>query len=132
MAPPKAPAKPKTVAEYIAAAPKEARPLLRQMRKTIRAAAPGATESLKWGMPAHSYKRILVMYGAFTHHLSLYPGTHTLRALKGNKDVARFQTSTSTVQFPFDRPLPTALIRRITTHRVKESLAKDGKWRTNP
>jgi uncharacterized protein YdhG (YjbR/CyaY superfamily) len=128
MAPPKAPAKPQTVAEYIAATPREARDKLRELRKIVRSAAPGAVESLKWGMPAHSYKRILVMYAAFTHHVSFFPGTPAVRAFK--KELGKFNTSTSTIQFPFDQPLPAGLLRRITLFRVKESREKDGKWRT--
>lgn len=128
MAPPKAPAKPKSVAEYIAAAPKEARPKLREIRKAIRVAAPGAIESLKWSMPAHSYRRILVMYAAFKQHLSLFPGTPTIRAFK--RELAKYNTATATVQFPYDQPLPLPLIRKLTKDRVREALEKDGKWRT--
>lgn len=128
MAPPKALAKPKTVAEYIAAADKSARPRLRELRQAIRAAAPGAKEELKWSMPAHSYKRILVMYAAFKNHVSLFPGTPTVRAFK--RELARHDTSGSTVRFPLDQPLPLPLIRKLTQHRVKEALEKDGKWRT--
>lgn len=128
MAPPKAPAKPKTVAEYIAAASKEARPRLRELRKCIRAAAPGAIESLKWSMPAYSYKRILVMFAGFKNHVSLFPTASAVRAFK--KELGKRLTSTGTVQFPLDQPVPLALIRKITAFRVKESLEKDGKWRT--
>jgi len=64
--------RPKTVAEYINAAPKEARVKLREMRACIRDAAPGATESLKWGMPSFSYKRILVTFAAHKHHIGFY------------------------------------------------------------
>ena len=128
MAPPKAPAKPKTVAEYIAAASKTARPRLREMRKCIRDTAPGAKEELKWGMPAYSYHRILVMFAGFKNHVSLFPTASAVRAFK--KELGERLTSTGTVQFPLDQPLPFALIRRITAFRVKESLEKDGKWRT--
>lgn len=126
MAPPKTPARPKTVPEYIAAAAKEARPKLRELRKCIRAAAPGAVESLKWGMPAYSYKRILVLYAAFKRHVSFFPTTSAVRAFK--KELAKYSSSSATIQFPLDRPLPLSLIRKITTFRVKESLEKDGKW----
>ena len=128
MAPPKAPAKPKTVAEYLAAAPKDARARLKEMRTIIRATAPGAVESLKWGMPAHSYKRIVMMYAAFKNHVSLFPGTPTIRAFK--EELARHDTSGSTVRLPLDRPVPAALVRKLTAHRVKDCLEKDGKWRT--
>ena len=128
MPPPKAPVRPKTVAAYIAAAPKEARPKLRELRRTIRAAAPGAVEELKWSMPAYSYHRILVMFAAFKHHVSVFPGTPTVRAFK--QQLTKFKTSSATIQFPLDQPLPLSLIRKIAVHRIKESLEKDGKWRT--
>ena len=126
MAPPKA--SPQTVAGYIAAAPKEARPHLRALRKVIRAAAPRAVENLKWRMPAYSYRRILVMFAAFTHHVSFFPTTSAVRAFK--QELGKRNTSTGTIQFPLDKPLPLALIRKLTAFRVKESREKDGKWRT--
>jgi uncharacterized protein YdhG (YjbR/CyaY superfamily) len=129
MAPPKVTARPKTVAEYIAAAPKEARPKLRELRKIIRAAAPGAVENLKWSMPAYSYQRILVMFGGFTRHVSLFPTGSVLRAFK--KQLGALQTSTGTIQFTLDKPLPASLIRRMVVFRVKESREKDGKWRAH-
>ena len=128
MPPPKASAKPKTVTEYIAASSKEARPRLRELRKCIRAAAPGAVENLKWGMPAYSYHRILVMFAGFKNHVSLFPTASAVRAFR--KELGKRLTSTGTVQFPLDQPVPLALIRKITAFRVKESLEKDGKWRS--
>ena len=128
MALPQAHARPTTVAEYIAAAPKEARPKLRELRKIVRAAAPRAVESLKWSMPAYSYKRILVLFAAFKQHVSLFPTPSALRAFK--KQLGKFRTSAGTIQFPLDKPLPASLIRRIIVFRVKESIEKDGKWRT--
>ena len=64
--------KPTTVSEYISAAPKPARAKLREMRTLIASVAPGATQSLKWGMPAFSYKRILVIFGAFKRHIGFF------------------------------------------------------------
>jgi uncharacterized protein YdhG (YjbR/CyaY superfamily) len=127
MAPPKAPARPKTVSEYIAAAPKEARPKLRELRKYIRAAAPGAVENIKWGAPSYSYKRILVIFAAFKHHVSFFPTPSAVRAFKSQ--LTKYKTSSATIQFPLDKPLPASLIRKITAFRVKESIEKDGKWR---
>lgn len=128
MAPPKVFAKPKSVADYIAAADPAARAKLRQIRQTLRTVAPKAVESLKWGMPTHSHKRIVMIYAAFKKHVSLFPGPTTLRAFK--KELARHDTSGATIRFPLDRPLPLPLIRKLIRHRVKEILAQDGKWRT--
>jgi uncharacterized protein YdhG (YjbR/CyaY superfamily) len=119
--------KPKTVAQYIAAAPKPARAKLREMRALIAAAAPGATQSLKWGMPAFSYRRILVVFAAFQRHIGFFITPPVKRAFA--KELAGFKTASSSVQLPLDAPLPRALIRKITAYRVKEERAKDAKWR---
>jgi uncharacterized protein YdhG (YjbR/CyaY superfamily) len=119
---------PKTVAEYIDAAPKEAQKKLREMRAAIRKAAPGATESIKWKMPAFSYRRILVMFAAFKQHIGFYPTRSAMRAFE--KELSKFTTGRGSVQFPLEKPLPLALIRKLTARRVQESFEKDGKWKT--
>src|ERR1700687_3782806 len=121
-------ARPKSIAEYIHAAPKEARKKLREMRACIRASAPGAKESLKWGMPAFSYRRILVTFGAFKHHIGFFPTPAAVRAFAN--DLSKLATASASVQFPLEKPLPLPLIRKITAFRVRESIEKDRKWRT--
>jgi uncharacterized protein YdhG (YjbR/CyaY superfamily) len=120
--------KPTTIADYIAAAPKEAQPKLREMLKIIRAAALGADESLKWRMPAFSYKRILVTFAAHTQHIGFYPTPSAMKAF-GN-ELSKYQTGAGSVQFPLDKPLPSALVEKITKYRVKELVEQDGKWRS--
>ena len=120
--------RPKSITEYIYAAPKEARKKLREMRACIRAAAPGANESLKWGMPAFSYRRILVTFAAFKHHIGFYPTPSAVRAFAN--ELRPFVTANASIQFPLEKPLPLSLIRKITAFRVRESIEKDEKWRT--
>src|ERR1700682_4950382 len=103
-------ARPKTVTEYIDAAPKEAQKKLREMRACIRKAAPGAKESLKWGMPAFSYHRILVTFAAFEHHIGFYPPPSAVKAFA--EELSKFATASSSTQFPLDKPLPLLLIRK--------------------
>ena len=122
------PISPATVSEYIDAAPAQARKRLREMRALIAAAAPGATQSLKWRMPAFSYERILVTFAAFREHISLFPTPSAIRAFRA--DLAKYKTSAGTVQFPLDKPLPKVLIRRIVAFRVKQARGRDAKWRT--
>ena len=121
-------ARPKSITEYINAAPKEARKKLREMRACIRASAPGAKESLKWGMPAFSYRRILVMFAVFKHHIGFYPTPSALRAFAN--DLSKFVTADASIQFLLKKPLPLRLIRKITEFRVRESIQEDRKWRT--
>jgi len=120
--------KPTTVTEYINAAPKEARQKLREMRATVRAAAPGAAEGLKWSMPAYSYRRILVTFAAFKHHIGFYPTPPAVKAFA--KQLSGYKTASGSIQFPLDKPLPLDLIRKITAFRVRESVEEDKKWKT--
>jgi uncharacterized protein YdhG (YjbR/CyaY superfamily) len=120
--------RPRSVAEYIDAAPTEAKKKLREMRACIRASAPNAKEGLKWGMPAFSCRRILVTFAAFKHHLGFYPTPSAVSAFA--KDLKKFATAKGSIQFPLDKPLPLSLIRKITTFRVRESIEQDKKWRT--
>src|SRR6266849_139017 len=121
-------ARPKTITEYINAAPKEARKKLREMRACIRTSAPGAKESLKWRMPAFSYQRILVTFAAFQHHIGFYPTPSAVKAFA--KDLSKFATAKGSIQFPLEKPLPLRLVRKITAFRVRESIEVDRKWRT--
>jgi uncharacterized protein YdhG (YjbR/CyaY superfamily) len=119
--------KPQTIGEYIAAAAPEARTKLRQMRVLVRRAAPGAGETLKYGMPAFCYARILVIFGAFKRHIGFYP---TAKAMKEfAPQLAKYKGARGSVQFPLDQPLPAALIRGLTAARVRQSIKEDGLWK---
>jgi uncharacterized protein YdhG (YjbR/CyaY superfamily) len=120
--------RPKTVTGYIAAAPRPVRARLRAMRAAVRAAAPGASEALKWGSPAYTQKRVLVMFAHFKQHISLFPTPAVIRAFK--KELAKFHTTSATIHFPHDAPLPTALIRKLVRARVAALQGTDAKWRT--
>ena len=120
--------RPQNVDDYIAVAPEAAQRKLHEMRACVAKAAPGAEETLKYGMPAYCYQRILVIFGGFKQHIGFYP---TGRAMKPfEKELAKFKRSRGAVQFPLDRPLPLALIRKIVAERVRLSIEKDGKWNT--
>ena len=95
------------------------------MLACIRTSAPGAKESLKWGMPAFSYRRILVTFAAHKHHIGFYPTPSAVRAFAN--DLSKFATAKGSIQFPLEKPLP--LIRKITAFRVRESIEEDRKWR---
>jgi uncharacterized protein YdhG (YjbR/CyaY superfamily) len=120
--------RPADVNEYIQQAPKEAQAKLRSMRACIRKAAPGATESLKYGMPAFSQQRMLVAYAAFKHHIGFYPTASPVKVFA--KELSKYHTAKGSIQFPMDEPLPLPLIRKITRFRVKEESERQKSGKT--
>src|SRR4030067_1439943 len=119
-------AKPTTVDEYISAAPKEAQPKLRELRALLKKIAPKATERLKWGSPVFEEKRILFAFTAFKSHINFMPTGPAMTPFE--KELADFTTGKDTIQFPDDKPLPKALIRKIAAFRLKEVREKDARW----
>lgn len=120
--------KPTSIEEYIAAAPAAAQEKLVALHECIRAAAPGATEGLKWNMPAYSYQKILVTFAVFKQHIGFYPMPSALEAFANR--ITKYKTGSGSIQFPLDQPLPFALIKKIVLFRVKESQEGIIKWRS--
>ena len=118
--------KPKTVTEYISAAPKHAQEKLREIRAVLKKVAPKATEKLKWGSPAFEDKRILFAFTAFKSHLNFFPTQPAMVPFK--KELAPYKTGKDTVQFPYDKPLPKALVRKIAAYRLKQVREEDARW----
>ena len=115
--------RPKNVAEYLAGVPEPARSTLQKIRAAIRSAVPPqAIETISYGMPAFKHKRVLVWFAAFSNHCSLFPTTSVVEAFK--TDLKGFSTSKGTIQFPTDKPLPTALIKKIVKLRVAQNESK--------
>ncbi|HXE94979.1 MAG TPA: DUF1801 domain-containing protein [Dongiaceae bacterium] len=118
--------KPTTIAEYIDSAPEEAQMKLREMYEILKEVAPEAAEAIKWGSPVFEEKRILFAFAAFKAHLSLMPTPSVMDAFK--KELAEYTTGKGSIQFPYAKPLPKALIRKIAALRVKELREKDARW----
>ena len=77
---------PATVDEYLASVGPEFRPLLRSVRKTIRAAAPKATESISYGIPTYKQdgQRVIYFSAAAKHcaiHMVRTPALDEARGL---------------------------------------------------
>jgi uncharacterized protein YdhG (YjbR/CyaY superfamily) len=115
--------KTKTVAEYVARVPKQARAAFTKLRATIRSAVPPtASEIISYQIPAFKEGRVLVWFAAFSHHCSLFPTNAVIERFADQ--LQGFTTSKGTVQFPLNKPLPVTLIRKMVKARVAEDKAQ--------
>ena len=99
-------ATPTSVEEYMAGIPEASRTPLEQLRTTIKAAAPEATETISYQMPAFKLDgRFLVSYAAFKNHCSLFPASEKVVEACG-KELEPYLFGKGTIRFPLDKPLP--------------------------
>jgi uncharacterized protein YdhG (YjbR/CyaY superfamily) len=113
--------------DYIRAAPAAVRPILRQIRRVVRAAAPGAEEVISYRMPAFRLNGVLVYFAAFKQHIGVFPPVSG--DVKLMKAVAPYAGPKGNLRFPLDRPIPYALIKRIVRLRVKQDRARAARRR---
>ena len=114
--------KPKDVDSYIAAFPKDHEALLKKVQRSIRAAAPKATEVISYNIPAYRQNGMLVYFAGFKHHIGLYPPVRGNAAIE--KAVARYAGPKGNLKFSHQQPLPLGLIARIVRFKVKQDRAQ--------
>ena len=113
-----------SVEDYLAALPEEQRIALEKLRKTIKAAAPKATETISYQMPAFKQDgRFLVSYAAFKDHCSLYPASYAVMEVLGD-ELEPYFSGKGTLRFQADRPIPAALVKKIVKLRLEENAAR--------
>jgi uncharacterized protein YdhG (YjbR/CyaY superfamily) len=114
---------PKSVDAYIAAAPKEVQPKLREVRAAIMEVAPDAAESISYRMPYYRYKGRLAWFGLQRAHIGLYLRPPVIEEHKS--ELMGYETTKSTVRLPLDRKVPVPLIRKLVRARMKKNEARE-------
>ena len=109
------------VESYLAGCPEPHRTTLESLRATIRSVVPReTTEAISYGMPSFRYKGGLVGYAAFKEHCSFFPMSGRL-VEEFADELTAYKTSKGTIQFPVDRPLPAALVKKMVKARVAQN-----------
>jgi uncharacterized protein YdhG (YjbR/CyaY superfamily) len=110
----------RTIDEYLARVEPEQRAALEALRQVIRKAAPKAEEVITYGIPAFRQNGFLVGFAASAKHCSLHPmNNHTVADFA--TQLSDYSTSTGTIRFTPDKPLPVALVRKMVKARVAEN-----------
>ena len=109
-----------SVDEYLDALPRDARAALNKLRKTIKAAAPKATEGISYQIPAYKHHGMLVSFAAFASHCSFFVmSPATMRAHAA--ELGDFDITKGGIRFPADKPLPARLVTKLVKARIAEN-----------
>jgi len=112
----------KNIDDYLSAFPQDVVIKLEKLRQAIQKAAPAATEAISYAIPTFKLEGNLVHFAGYKNHIGFYPGSSGIESFKN--ELAAYNLSKGTVQFPLDKPLPLGLVTKIVKYRVKQNLEK--------
>ena len=111
--------KPGDIDTYIDGFPKEIQKVLQLVRQAISETAPQARETIKYGMPTFTLSGNLVYFGAFKNHLGFYPAPTDDKEFEAA--LSGYKTGRGSIQFPYNRPIPLDLIKKIVKWRIEKT-----------
>ncbi|HSC54615.1 MAG TPA: DUF1801 domain-containing protein [Phnomibacter sp.] len=111
-----------TVDEYIDTFSGEQRTMLESIRKAIQQAAPAATECISYNMPAYRQHGVLVYFAGYKNHIGFYPTSSPIKIFA--EELKAYKTSKGAIQFPLNKPIPAALVKKIVKYRMEEDAVK--------
>jgi uncharacterized protein YdhG (YjbR/CyaY superfamily) len=117
-------ADPTSIDEYIATLAEDRRAPMEQLRRAVKVAAPEATETIAYKMPAFRSHadQFLVSFDAYKRHYSLFPASEAVVNALGAR-ISPYLAGQGTIRFPADRPIPTDLVTEIVRIRFAENAA---------
>ena len=113
--------RPQTIDGYLSTLSDDQQTALEKLRKTINAIAPKAEECISYQLPAFRLDgRMLVAFGARAKHCAFFLMSSETVAAHAD-DLEGYDTSTGTIRFPADEPLPAPLVRKLVKARIAEN-----------
>jgi uncharacterized protein YdhG (YjbR/CyaY superfamily) len=118
-------ATPTSIDAYLDTLPPDRRRAMEQIRAAIQRAAPEATETIAYKMPAFRSHggQFLISFDAYKRHYSLFPASQVVVEALG-RELAPYLSGKGTLRFPADRPIPEALVARVAEIRFREVAAR--------
>lgn len=114
---------PNVIDDFISAYPQDVQAILQKIRATIQKSAPRAEEAMSYGIPTFKLNgKNLIHFSAFKEHIGFYPTPSGIEKFK--KELSAYEWAKGSVKFPLNKPIPYALITKITQFRVKEVSAQ--------
>ncbi|HEY3215368.1 MAG TPA: DUF1801 domain-containing protein [Candidatus Eisenbacteria bacterium] len=106
---------------YLDALEEPKRSTLARLRDTIMAIVPDAEQCISYGMPAFRLRgKTVAGFAAFKNHLSYLPHSGSVIPQLG-KELEGYTSTSGSLHFPVDQPLPEALVRKLLAVRMAEA-----------
>jgi uncharacterized protein YdhG (YjbR/CyaY superfamily) len=112
------------VDQYIAGAPKEARPVLNELRSIIKSTIPEAQESISWGVPFYRHQGDLAGFAVYKNHVSFGGASALQKKDQERLEKEGYKTGNKVVQIKFEQKLPTTAITTILQNQEKLNTGK--------
>lgn len=105
----------KNVDEYIASAPEEARPHLKELRAIVKSAVPEAEEGIHYGKPYYKYHgKYLAGFDTYKNHIGFEIWADQLKSEDRKMlEEKGYRTGSRTFQIQYDQKVPTAVIKKL-------------------
>lgn len=108
---------PKSIDDYIAALPANAREAAEIVRRAIHAGADGMTEAISYGIPTFRIgDGYFIYFGAWKKHVGLYP---IPRGGPFEDEIAPLRAAKDAIHLPYSRPMPIDLITRMVRWKAE-------------
>lgn len=112
-----------TVAEYMQDIPAQTIERIDELQAAIKAAVPKAEEVISYNMPAYKLNgKVLVYFAAYAKHVGFYPTASPMEVFA--EELSKYKTSKGAVQFPLDKKMPAALVKKIVKYRIQQEAAR--------
>lgn len=114
------------IGQYISGFSPEIQEKLKIIRELVHNSVPEAVETISYQMPAFKYKgKMLVYFAAFKNHIGFYATPESNLAFK--EELSEYKTSKGTIQLPYNKPVPTELLRKIILYKATANEIKKKK-----
>ncbi len=98
---------------------------LNELRNFIKQLVPEATEKISYQMPTYDLNGNLVHFAAQKNHIGFYPGGEVIELFKDR--LHDYHVSKGTIQLPYHKDIPWAILKDIILYRRIEQLKKTKK-----
>ena len=116
--------KAKTVDEFVAEAPAEARPVLEQIRTVVKAAVPDVEETMGYGKPYYKYHGWMTGVTLYTKHLGVEIWGGLSDQDRQELEAQGHKTGSKNFQIGYDQAVPVALLTKLAKAQAKRNKQK--------